>query len=256
MKLPFVISLPHCSGRIPKEVRWRIRLTNTEVADAVDVGTREIFGRLPAKRVLCSEWSRLVVDLNRPPDQREAKGPVALVDYHGRLIYRSGAAPDEKEILRRLKTHYEPYHRQLEKAVFMADVKGLLDCHSLQGIAPAEAPDRGRKRKDITLGNNGGPEGKRDPSRGELTCATPFLWFVKEVFEKAGFSVAINVPYAGGFIVTRYGPVLVARGKLALQIEINQNLYLDPETENIIIERVKSIQSGIHEVLGIIGEAL
>ena len=172
MKLPFVISLPHCSGEIPKRIETGMVLTRAELLDAVDLGTREIFGCMPAERILCAEWSRLVVDLNRPPHQRDAKGPVALVNYHGRSVYGSDAIPDEEAIVQRLSTYYRPYHRLLDEAISKAQIKGLLDCHSLKSIGPPEAPDAGINRKDIILGNNGGPDGERNPLRGGLYLRT------------------------------------------------------------------------------------
>jgi len=256
MKLPFVITLPHCSGKIPERIRSSIMLTQKQTVEAIDLGTREIFGGMPAEMVLCAKWSRLVVDLNRPSEQRDAKGPVALVDYQGRSIYGPEAVPNENEIAQRLSVYYDPYHRRLENAIQINDLKGLLDCHSLNGIGPPEAPDTGKKRKDIILGNNGRPDGKKDPRRGEPTCGPAFLYYMKEIFEQADFSVSLNVPYAGGFIVTRYGPSLAARGKMALQIEINQDLYVAPETEFLIPEKVADIKSRILRCLKKIGEAI
>ncbi len=255
MNLPFVISLPHCSGKIPESIRSSILLTQSETVDAIDLGTQEIFGDMPAEMVIGAKWSRLVVDLNRPPEQRDAKGPVALVDYQGRSIFKPEAIPDEKEISQRLSIYYSPYHRQLQDAIRQANLKGLLDCHSLKGVGPPEAPDKGKKRKDIVLGNNGRPDGKKDPQRGELTCSPAFLHFMKEIFEQADFSVSLNVPYAGGFIVTHYGPFLAARGKMALQIEINQDLYVEAETETLIPEKVAVIKSRMLKCLEKIGEA-
>ena len=256
MKLPFVISLPHCSGEIPARIRTGIALTREEMVDAVDVGTREIFGSLPAETVSCAKWSRLVVDLNRPPHQRDAKGPVNLVDYHGRSVYSPDHIPDEREIAERLTTYYRPYHLQLEKAISNAHIKGLLDCHSLKSVGPPEAPDAGKKRKDIILGNNGGPDGEHNPRRGELTCPPTLLRFMKQIFETAGFSVSLNNPYAGGFIVSHYGPALAANDKIALQIEINQDLYVDPETEKMIPGKAADVRSGILKCLQAIGRAL
>jgi N-formylglutamate deformylase len=256
MKLPFVISLPHCSGEIPERMRSAMVLTRTEMIDAVDLGSREIFGSLPAEQILCAEWSRLVVDLNRPPHQRNVKGPVALTDYHGRSVYKANAIPDEREIAQRLSTYYKPYHRHLEKAISEPHIKGLLDCHSLNGIGPPEAPDAGIKRKDIILGNNGGPDGERSPLRGEWSCTPALLKFMKQIFQTAGFSVSLNVPYAGGFIVTHYGPALAKNGKMALQIEINQDLYVDPETEEIIPKKTADVRSGIFKCFQAIGSAI
>ena len=256
MKLPFVMSLPHCSDKIPGRIRRAMALTRAERVDAFDLGTREIFGCMPAEQILCAEWSRLVVDLNRPPHQRDAKGPVALMDYHGRSVYSPDAIPDEKTIAQRLSTYYNPYHRQLEAAIAKTHIKGLLDCHSLNGIGPPEAPDAGKKRKDIILGNNGGPDGERNPLRGDFTCTPTLLKFMKQVFQKAGFTVSINVPYAGGFIVTHYGPALAQNGKMALQIEINQNLYVDTETEKIIPQKAADVRSRIFKCFQSIGRGI
>ena len=256
MKLPFVISLPHCSGEIPERIRSHIVLTQAEMLDAIDIGTREIFGNLPAEKVLCAPWSRLVVDLNRSPDQRDAKGVVAMTDYHGRTVYRPHAIPDEKEIEDRLTADYHPYHRQLQRALKSARVKGLLDCHSLKGIGPSDAPDAGKKRKDIILGNNGGSAGEINPVRGETTCGSGLLNFMKQVFEEKGFSVSLNDPYAGGFITTHYGRDLAADGKMALQIEINQDLYVDPLTEKILPQKAAAVGSVIFKCLLKIGGAI
>jgi len=256
VRLPFVISLPHCSGEIPARIRPDVVLTQAEMVDSVDVGTREIFGCLPAERILCAQWSRLVVDLNRSPDQRGAKGLVVRVDYHGRTVYGPHAAPDEKEIQDRLTAYYQPYHRQLQASLQLPKIKGLLDCHSLKGIGPPEAPDAGKKRKDIILGNNGGPNGEVNPVRGEIICPSALLNFMKQVFEDAGFSVSLNVPYAGGFIATHYGRTLVANGQMALQIEINQGLYVDPLTEKIMPSKVTDVRTGIFECLLKVGKAI
>ena len=256
MRLPFVISLPHCSGEIPDRIRKGMVLTREEMVDAVDLGTLEIFGCMPAQQISCAQCSRLVVDLNRPPHQRDAKGPVALMDYHGRPVYKAGAIPDEREILLRLSTYYKPFHHQLEKAVAEPHIKGLLDCHSLKNIGPPEAPDAGIKRKDIILGNNGGPGGERNPLRGKRSCSPALLKFMKQEFQTAGFSVSINVPYAGGFIVTHYGASMAQNGKIALQIEINQDLYVDSETEDIIPEKAADVRKRIFKCFQAMGRAI
>ena len=38
----------------------------------------------------------------------------------------------------------------------------------------------------------------------------------KEIFEKKGFTVSLNVPYSGGFITTHYGAAFSKRGGVAL----------------------------------------
>jgi len=155
VRLPFVISVPHCSGRIPEYIRPDLALSNDEIADSIDLGTREIFGVLDAGDILCSEWSRLVVDLSRDPERRDYKGVIARKDYFGRSVYHANTAPDEKEIADRLWEYYWPYHNRLREALTRPYIRGVIDCHSLSSIGPPEAPDAGKKRKDIVLSNNG-----------------------------------------------------------------------------------------------------
>jgi N-formylglutamate amidohydrolase len=245
-KYPFVLSLPHCSNRIPEDIREGLALKEREIEESTDVGTSEIFGALPAAAVLRASWSRLAVDLNRNPAQRDRKGVVALIDYGGRNIFRPEAVPDEEEVERRVSLYYWPYHHRLREAVADPAVKVLFDCHSLYGVGPKEAPDRGEKRKDITLSNNGDPEGCPLPSLGRITCARDTLQGFKRAFEDLGFSVSINRPYSGGYITTHYGQTLASRGKQAVQIEINQDLYCRHGSLEILHEKAQEVRERIH----------
>jgi len=226
VKLPFVISVPHCSGRIPEGIRADFVLSNDEIADSIDLGTSEIFGTLDAGDVLCSEWSRLVVDLNRDPERRDHKGVIARIDYFGRSVYHVNAVPDKREISGRLREYYRPYHNRLREVLARPHIKGMIDCHSVSGIGPSEAPDAGKKRKDIILSNNGDHMGKMTPALGKTTCPSELLNLMKQVFLRAGFSVSINNPYTAGFISIHYAGAFADREKFAVQIEINQDLYV------------------------------
>jgi hypothetical protein len=48
-----------------------------------------------------------------------------------------------------------PFHDKLENTFASSDIKFLFDCHSFNGTGPKDAPDSGKKRKDIILSNNG-----------------------------------------------------------------------------------------------------
>jgi len=245
MTLPFVITVPHCSSRIPQRIRRVVALSDEEIWESTDIGTKEIFGPLPAKSVLCSDWSRLVVDLNRSIHQRNPKGVIAQVDYQGRTIYHEDCIPDEMEAERRFGEYYWPFHNGLKEAFDRPEIKGLFDCHSLIGIGPPEAPDQGKRREDIVLGNNGDGNGGLNPTSGKITCPPELLLFMKDAFSRAGFSVSINNPYSGGFITTHYGQQCEGTGKIAVQIEINQDLYLEPGGTKQVPERLDAVRAMI-----------
>jgi N-formylglutamate amidohydrolase len=71
---------------------------------------------------------------------------------------------------------------------------------------------------------------------------------VKEVFINGGFSVSVNQPYSGGFITTHYGLELVKRGKMSLQIEINQDLYVDKESLQLDRNRLGEISNRLQQI--------
>ncbi|PKN29905.1 MAG: hypothetical protein CVU64_05890 [Deltaproteobacteria bacterium HGW-Deltaproteobacteria-21] len=252
-RLPFVISAPHCSSRVPPDIRRSLALTDQEIEESTDIGTKEIFGALPALGVFCASWSRLAIDLNRGPHQRDRKGVVAQVDYSGRTIYREDDLPDTDEVERRIRDYYFPYHQQLRSALDLPEAAGLFDCHSLFGTGPPEAPDPGETRKDITLSNNGDKEGFAVPGLGSTTCPAGLLNAIKGTFEDSGFSVSLNRPYKGGYITTHYGRTLFEKGKMALQIEINQDLYCAPGTLELAPDKVKEVRERINHVFTKIG---
>ena len=245
MKLPFVISLPHCSSLIPGAAREAVSLSDGEIYESTDIGTREIFGLLPAKVVLRAPWSRILVDLNRGAHQRGRRGVIAQVDYYCRPVYGAGWFPEKGEVEKRLREYYWPYHNRLKEVLDRPDIKGLIDCHSLNGVGPPAAPDRGKKRKDIVLSNNGNLAGDMDPSLGKTTCPAGVLHIMKEAFQRAGFSVAINDPYSGGFILRHYGQEAKRMGKVAFQIEINQDLFVEPASRRVAAEKLEEVRARV-----------
>ena len=240
---PFVITVPHCSSRLPQRIRKMVALSDQEILESTDIGTRELFGTIPARSVLCSDWSRLVVDLNRSIHQRDPRGVIAHVDYHGRNIYHEGCIPDEMEAERRFREYYWPFHNGLKEVFDHPGIKGLFDCHSLIGIGPPKAPDKGKRRTDIVLGNNGDGNGDLNPASGKITCPPDFLLYMKDAFQRAGFSVSINNPYSGGFITTHYGQWFEETGKIAVQIEIKQDLYLEPGSMKPVPEKLNVVRA-------------
>jgi len=224
--LPFVISLPHCAVNVPRWLEDRLALDHREILESVDMGSEEVFGDLPARQVIKAEFSRLVVDLNRDADASGGKGVIAKTDYNGRRIYLPGKDPDPDQREKLLDRCYHPFHENLSKALADPGVEALFDCHSLEGIGPCDAPDAGEKRRDIVLSNNGDDQGRKRTDSGGITCPPETLSMIRLAFASQGFSVAINAPYKGGFITRHYGQCLMERNKFAVQIEINQDLFL------------------------------
>ena len=59
-----------------------------------------------------------------------------------------------------------------------------------------------------------------------------------------GDAVILNDPYAGGYIVTHYGRKYAATGLMAVQLEINQDLYMDGK--DLVTDRVELVRERIN----------
>ena len=136
-------------------------------------------------------------------------GVIPRVVRDGAEIYRRKLAPVEAQ--QRLLWLYRPYHAKLSamieetRARFGTAV--LIDCHSMPSAAAIP---------DVVLGDRYG-----------MSASHALMRRAEIAFERQGFGIARNTPYAGGYSTHLYGRPML--GVHALQIEINRALYLDEE---------------------------
>jgi N-formylglutamate amidohydrolase len=123
-------------------------------------------------------------------------------------------------------------------------------------VGPPKAPDPLKWRKDIVLGNNGDDKGHQRSGQGRVTCPKETLMMMKEVFNQYDFSVSINRPYSGGYITSHYGERLVDQGKMAVQVEINEALYLEGTRLRLRMDRVADIAKRFQKIFREIGANL
>jgi N-formylglutamate amidohydrolase len=120
--------------------------------------------------------------------------------------------------LERINRLYAPYHETLQtllaeaRAAFGLAV--LIDCHSMPSSPIA---DQGGTRPNFVLGDRYGTS-----CSGDLTRAAA------QALKAQGYVVALNKPYAGGYITEHYGRP--HDGQHALQVEINRSLYMNETT--------------------------
>ncbi len=236
--LPLVISLPHCSSALPPEIAPTLALDPLKARVEADLGTAEIFAGLPVLATLAAPWSRLAVDLNRDPADLGPQGVVASLSFGGRPVFRPGQEPDPAEVERRIAAYYRPYHQRLAQALLTPGLRAFLDCHAMDPVGPARAPDAGRSRAEVVLGNRGGQ-----------TCSMEMLRRLGQALTAQGLEVAYNTPYSGGFITRHYGPALMARGLMAAQVELNKGLYLDLERQELIASRLDQVRRRVRGAL-------
>ena len=231
-----VFNSPHSGRDYPAGLIRRSRLTRRGLRASEDVLVDALFAAAPAHGapLLAATTPRAWLDLNRAPseldpalirgvraqglDQRVVAGlgVIPRVVSEGAQIYRGKISLEEAEA--RIQSVHEPYHAMLGKLLARArdgfGMAVLFDCHSMPSEALRAAPRVRGACPEIVLGDRFGAASGR-----------ALVSFTQRAFERAGFTVARNAPFAGGYITQRYGRP--QQGVHAIQIEIDRGLYLD-----------------------------
>ncbi len=242
-KHPILVSIPHGSTFVPAELRRRMNMTDRGIKLQSDPHTVEIFD-VPNAYVVKGRISRLVVDLNRAPDDIEMElklsndGVVVSVDLDGKPIYKD--PPSFEVIAERVSKYHDMFHETIEE--LKPKVKFLLDGHSMRSTGPVTKPDSGQKRADIVLGN-----------RDYTTCSRKMTRTIMKFFEEKNFSVAINNPYKGRYII---GYHCSRRGLPGIQVEVNERLYMGEKTHRPHRKKIQKLNEIMAELVEVIHEAI
>lgn len=224
--LPVLLSIPHSGRSYPD---WLVRQARTGLA-SLEALEDPLVDRLAWRAIAAGHGAviatapRAAVDCNRSPDdvdpalivgtasnaasRRAASGLGIIpsrVASHGRL-WKSPTTRADLE--RRLDEAHRPFHAALADAlrsIHSRDgVSILLDCHSMP-------PRRGQA--ELVIGNRHGSSGAGWVAEAAARIA-----------RRAGWSAALNVPYAGGHVAERHGEP--ENDIHCLQLEIDRRVYL------------------------------
>ena len=186
--------------------------------------TGRLFGLDPAdERVIRSPVSRLVVDVERFPEDRDepmaARGMGAIYQKtsEGRPLRRPITGRERQALLERW---YWPHHRRLDDAVKTALARTgqclLIDCHSFPSEPLPYETDQNPDRPDICLGTD------------EFHTPPELLEAAIGAFQWEGFNVAVDRPFSGALVpMSRHRR---DRRVGALMVEVNRGLYVDERT--------------------------
>ncbi len=201
------------------------RYADLLIDDAIHAGVPAIIATSP----------RLAIDLNRAPDDldpqsirngAQTSGPASAKARAGLGLVPTrlwGVGPlwrapfEPQEIAARIASIHAPYHAAIARALRAANRRWgaalLIDVHSMPPIkADKCAPDM--TLPDIVIGDRFGAS-----ASARLTATA------EAIVTASGWNVALNTPYAGGYVVARHAQP--QRNIHALQIEIDRRLYLD-----------------------------
>jgi len=220
---PLLVSFPHVGTLIPAELQPRYTERALQVEDT-DWFLDRLYGFAAeiGASLLVPRFSRYVVDLNRPSDNRPMYAGQNNTElcptrhFSGEPLYREGQAPDAAEIQRRVARYWQPYHDALreELARLRADHGHavLFDSHSIKSELPwlfeGTLPH-------MNLGTVGG-----------TSCAPSLRDALAAVLAaQADYGHVVDGRFKGGHITRQYGRP--SRGVHAVQLEMCWRAYMD-----------------------------
>ena len=213
MTLPLLISVPHVRLRVPPEVERYCTLGPQEILEDGDVGADRIYRGLKAHVVafVTTDIARAIVDINRAVHDRGKDGIVKTHTCWDVPVYRE---PLPEEIVSDLlDRYYHPYHGELTRLAATSVTLGV-DCHTMAAHAPPVAPDAGKERPAVCLGDL---EGTSCPAR--WTGTGLLAECLEETF---GRPVRVNDPFRGGYVVRAHHEELPW-----VQLELSRAPFLD-----------------------------
>ena len=246
---PVVVNVPHAGTEIPVSVRDTIIGRTEDMHRDVDWAVDFLYEDAPrhGATLMRSSVSRFVIDLNRGPSEIGAEAvdfelPGRTKGIYGRrgllwLETTFGAPVVDRPLTRaqldaRL-AFYDPYHEALRELLDRRTAEFgkaiLIDGHSMPSVGRAGHPDEGVERADVVLGDADG-----------ASCPAALTDCVEAAFASAGYSVARNVPYKGGYNTKHYGHLEC--GFHALQIEMSRRVYMDEDAVEVIPERAQRLK--------------
>lgn len=224
---PVILHIPHSSTIIPYDLRDRFPLTDDELAAELlamtDSFTDELFAGDESFVRIVYPVSRLVVDPERFSDDAveimvdRGMGVIYTRTSAGSLLRDTPSSDERRELLRRF---YEPHHARFSQATDDALREHaaclIIDCHSFPSQPLPYELMQSPNRPDFCIGTD---DYHTPPQL--VAIATQYL-------EDAGYSVAINHPFAGTIVpMAHYNTNACVS---SLMIEVNRGLYMDEAT--------------------------
>lgn len=221
-RLPLLVSMPHAGLKLTPSVRDGLVPAARSLPDTDwHIPRLYDFVRDMGASVVAAEYSRFVIDLNRPEDDQPLYAgattglfPATLFD--GEPLFEHGKVPSAAERAGYLESIWRPYHDTLRNE--LARLKAqfghalLWDAHSIRSHVPHLFDG---KLPDFNLGTfNGASCDAELAGRLQAVCAVA-----------PGYTHVLNGRFKGGHITRHYGDP--ARDIHAVQLELAQSTYME-----------------------------
>jgi len=244
---PLLLSVPHAGTGLAEGLESRLTDRAMQLPDT-DWFVDRLYDWVVemGAGLLVANYTRYVIDLNRPPDDAALySGPgTGLVPdqlFDGSPVYKDGSGPDSAEVVQRLAQYWRPYHDKLATELQRVRARFghaiLLDAHSIRSEVPRLFEGR---LPDLNLGSHAGKSA--DPGLIALGFRT--------LQGDTHFSAVLDGRFKGGYITRHYGKP--SEHVHALQLEMAQSCYMresPPAYDPVKANRVQSVLRSLAGVL-------
>ena len=227
----WVVTCDHASNRVPADIGGGclgIAAEDMQRHIAFDPGAAGLALALGAaldSPVICSDFSRLVIDPNRGEDD-----PTLVMRLYDGTVIPANRHADAAEVSRRMQALYRPYHAALARLAARRDDTVILAIHSFTPCLRGRAP---RPWQVAVLYSH------VDPRLSQALIA--------RLQQEADLCIGDNQPYSGhlpGDSVDRHA---LRHGRHNTLIELRNDLIADAPAQQAWADRLAPI---LAEVLG------
>ncbi len=242
--IPLLVSVPHDGRALMRGQAERMTDAGKAIPDT-DWHVRRLYKFAPeiGASVIGANYSRYVVDLNRPADDAAlydgqlSTGLCPLQTFGGDKVYVDGYEISGQERERRTRRYWLPYHDKIRSTLeAMRDAFGyalLWDAHSIRSEIPSLFAGG---LPDLNVGTNDG-----------ASCDPRICAAVMAIAGAADYSSVLNGRFKGGYITRHYGEP--ERGIHAVQLELAQRTYMDEDSGGFVAERADRLRDRLREML-------
>lgn len=220
--LPLLLSIPHAGTALTPEVAAGLSPAAKALPDTDwHIPRLYAFARELGASVLVGNYSRFVIDLNRPPDNQAlyttaTTGLYPETLFDGTPTFNTGMTPTVAQRAGYLQDIWQPYHdclhQELSRLRQQYGYALLFDAHSIASHVPRLFEGR---LPDLNLGTNDG-----------ASCSAAIAHQLSAVCKaQSRYDWVMNGRFKGGYITRAYGKP--DENQHAVQLELAQCNYME-----------------------------
>ncbi|MGY8906710.1 N-formylglutamate deformylase [Candidatus Njordibacter sp. Uisw_056] len=240
---PLLVSMPHSGLQLTPEVASTLIPEALALPDT-DWHIPQLYDFLEAMGVgvIKANYSRYVIDLNRPEDDKplyagKTTGLFPHILFNEKSMFKPGAVADKAHQQACIENIWRPYHLQLAAALTRIKQKFgyaiLFDAHSIRAQVPMFFEGT---LPDFNMGTNGG-----------ASCSPKLLQAAERALSGSAYTQVSNGRFKGGYITRSNGQP--HDHVHAFQLELSQTTYmqdsgsyaLDNSKCNQVIPQLKAL---------------